>query len=293
MYFPAFGKNIDINQRLVAVRGGTMGKGLLDKAMRSFDKTWKHGFLFSELVKRDFKKKYKRTYLGMLWSVLSPLLTLLIMRIVFTSFFGNNIEHFTTYLFCGNIVFSFFSDASGQGMGALMDNADIFTKINIPKYLFLLSKIVCALINFALTFLVFLVFCVIDGVMITPLFLALIYPIFCLIVFNLGLGLILSAMFVFFRDVQYLWGVFLTLLMYLSAIFYDPFQFGDAEKYFLFNPIYVYIKYFRLVTIGLEGMPPTPPSLRYHALMLIYALVALVIGVFVYRKNNQRFLYYV
>ena len=254
---------------------------------------FEHGFLFSELVKRDFKKKYKRTYLGMLWSVLSPLLTLLIMRIVFTSFFGSHIEHFTIYLFCGNIVFSFFSDSVGQGMGALMDNADVFTKINIPKYLFLLSKIVCSLINFALTFLVFLIFCLIDGVMITPLFLTLVYPILCLILFNTGLGLILSAMYVFFRDIQYLWGVFLTLLMYLSAIFYDPSQFGAGERYFLFNPVYVYIKYFRLVTIGSAGQAPSAPSLQYHLLMLLYATVSLGVGILIYRKNNQRFLYYV
>lgn len=252
-----------------------------------------HGFLFSELVKRDFKKKYKRTYLGMLWSVLSPLLTLFIMRVIFTSFFGNGIEHFTIFLFCGNIVFSFFSDATGQGMGALMDNAEVFTKINLPKHLFLLSKITTSLINFGLTFLVFLIFCIIDGVAITPLFLTLIYPILCLILFNTGLGLILSAMFVFFRDIQYLWSVFLTLLSYLSAIFYNPAQFGEGERLFLFNPVYVYIKYFRLVTIGLDGMPPSLPSGEYHALMLFYALLALVLGVFIYRKNNHRFLYYV
>lgn len=270
-----------------------MKRVVLLKPSHIFEPLRKHGFLFSELVKRDFKKKYKRTYLGMLWSVLSPLLTLLIMRIVFTSFFGNGIEHFTTYLFCGNIVFSFFSDSVGQGMGALLDNADVFTKIKIPKYLFLLSKIVCSLINFALTFLVFLIFCIIDGVMITPLFLSLIYPILCLILFNTGLALILSAMFVFFRDIQYLWGVFLTLLMYLSAIFYDPAQFGSGEKLFLFNPVYVYIKYFRLVTIGGGGAPPSPPSGQYHGLMLAYALISLCIGILIYRKNDHRFLYYV
>ena len=250
-------------------------------------------FLFSELVKRDFKKKYKRTYLGMLWSVLSPLLTLFIMRIIFTSFFGNGIEHFTTYLFCGNIVFSFFSDATGQGMGALLENADIFTKINVPKYLFLLSKITCSLINFGLTFFVFLIFCTIDGVMLTPLFLTLIYPIFCLLIFNLGMGLILSALYLFFRDVQYLWGIFTTLLMYLSAIFYDPAQFGAGERLFLFNPVYTYIKYFRLVTIGVGGAAPSPPSVEYHLLMLVYALSAFAVGALIYSTKNHRFLYYV
>ena len=98
-------------------------------------------FLFEELVKRDFKKKYKRTVLGMAWSVLSPLLSLLVMRLVFTQFFGRSTPHYTTFLFGGNLVFEFFSDSTNQGMTSLMDNAYIFTKVNVPKYLFLFAKI--------------------------------------------------------------------------------------------------------------------------------------------------------
>ena len=132
-----------------------------------FRKFQEHKFLFSELVKRDFKKKYKRTYLGMVWSVLSPLLTLLVMSLVFKHFFASGIAHYTIYLFCGNIVFSYFSDSTNGGMGSLLANAPIFTKINVPKYLFLFSRNISSLINFGLTFIVFLVFCIIDGVPIT------------------------------------------------------------------------------------------------------------------------------
>ena len=252
-----------------------------------------HRFLFTELVKRDFKKKYNRTYLGMLWSLLSPLMTLFVMRVVFTQFFGRSMEHYTIYLFCGNIVWAYFSDATNGGMSSLMDNAGIFSKINVPKYLFLFSRNVSSLINFALTFAVFLIFCVIDGVAITPLFFALIIPILCLMIFNIGMGLILSAMFIFFRDVQYLWGVFLTLLMYLSAIFYDPAQFGGMEKLFLLNPVYVYIKYFRSVVIGVGGNIPMLPSIQYHLLAVGYAVAAFLIGFLIYRKMNHKFLYYV
>ena len=249
----------------------------------------KYKFLFSELVKRDFKKKYKRTYLGMFWSVLSPLLTLLIMRIVFSRLFGNSIAHFTTYLFCGNIVFSFFSDSTNQGMSALLGNAAIFTKVNVPKYLFLFSKITSSLINFILTFGVFLLFCAIDGVMFTPLFLSLIFPIICMVIFNMGIGLILSALFVFFRDVQYLWSVFTMLLMYMSAIFYSVDSYPlTVQRIFHFNPVFVYIKYFRITV--LEGRVP---SLALHALAVGYALFVFAIGVLVYRKYNHKFLYYV
>ena len=246
-------------------------------------------FLFSELVKRDFKKKYKRTYLGMLWSVLSPLLTLLIMRLVFSNMFAGRMAHFTTYLFCGNIVFSFFNDASTGGMSSLMGNAAIFSKINVPKYLFLFSRSISSLINFGLTFIVFLIFCIIDGVTFTPWFFCLIIPIVCLIVFNLGIGLILSALYVFFRDVQYLWSVFVMLLMYMSAIFYTVDILPELmQKLLLLNPIYVYISFFRSLVLG-ASMP------EYYIILLAvgYAVLAFAIGAFIYKKYNHKFLYYI
>ena len=254
-----------------------------------FKKLKEHEFLFSELVKRDFKKKYKNTYLGMVWSLLSPLLTLLIMSIVFSSFFGSKTPHYTIYLFCGNIIFSFFSDATSGGMGSLLGNATIFTKINVPKYLFLFSRNISSLINFGLTLAVFFIFCIFDKITFGWEFFLLIIPIVCLVIFNLGMGLILSALFVFFRDMQYLWSIFTMLLMYLSAIFYTtdilP---GYMQTLLHLNPVYVYIKYFRTVVIG-----NAVPSLTIHLLTVGYALVAFGIGALIYKKCNHKFLYYV
>lgn len=249
-----------------------------------------HGFLFSELVKRDFKKKYKNTYLGMIWSLLSPLLTLLVMSLVFKNFFGRNMEHYTIYLFCGNIVFSFFNDSTSGGMGSLLANAPIFTKINVPKYLFLFSRNISSLINFGMTLAVFFIFCIFDGITFTWAFLLLIIPVIFLVIFNLGVGLILSALYVFFRDMQYLWSVFTMLLMYMSAIFYQVTEsaFGVFRHAFLANPVYVYITYFR--TVVLEG---AVPSLELHALAIGYALIAFGIGALIYKKCNHKFLYYV
>lgn len=246
-------------------------------------------FLFSELVKRDFKQKYKRTVLGMGWSILSPLLTLLVMSLVFTQFFGRNTPHYTIYLFCGNLVFSYYREATTGGMGSLMSNSGIFSKVNVPKYMFLLSKNVSSLINFGLTLCVFFLFAVLDRVTIGIHFLALLYPIGCLILFNIGVGLILSALFVFFRDITYLYDVFTMLLMYLSAIFYkiDSFS-ATAQRLFLCNPVYCYIKYFRVVV--LEG---NIPSVSYHLLCAFYALAAVTIGGIIYKKCNHSFLYYV
>lgn len=249
----------------------------------------KNRFLFEELVKRDFKKKYKRTVLGMAWSVLSPLCMLLIMRLVFTNFFGRTMEHYTTYLFCGNLIFSFFNESTGQGMTALYNNAAVFSKINVPKYLFLLSKNVQCLINFALTISVFFLFCILDGITFTWKFIMLLYPVCLLVCFNIGLGMILSALYIFFRDMQYLWSIFTQLLMYMSAIFYSVDSYPEnVRKAFFLNPVYLFIRYFRKIVI--EG---TIPSWQFHVLLLFDTLLSLGIGCIIYRKYNYRFVYYV
>lgn len=248
-----------------------------------------YAFLFEELVKRDFKKKYKRTILGMGWSLLSPLLTLLVMRLVFTQFFGRNMEHYTTYLFCGNLIFAYFSESTSQGMQSLMGNASIFTKVNVPKYLFLFSKNVQTILNFFITLIVFFLFCILDGITFTWKFIFLLYPIGMLLIFNIGMGLILSAMFVFFRDIQYLWSIFTQLLMYMSAIFYTIDHYAVwQQRCFLLNPIFCFIQYFRSVV--LDGVIP---SLWFHGYIALYAGLIFVIGYRMYKKYNTKFLYYV
>ena len=204
-----------------------------------------YGFMFTELVKRDFKTKYKNTYL---------------------------------------------QDSTSGGMGSLVANAQIFTKIRVPKFLFLVSRNVSSLINFWLTFLVFFVFILIDGVSLTWAFLGVFIPIILLALFNLGMGLILSALFVFFRDMQYLWGIFTMLIMYVSATFYTVSRelFGWLYYVFYLNPVYVYITYLR--TIVLDG---TLPSLEINVLAIAYAALALAVGSIIYKKCNHKFLYYV
>ena len=249
----------------------------------------KHQFLFEELVKRDFKKKYKRTVLGMAWSLLSPLLTLLVMRLVFTRFFGATMEHYTTYLFCGNLIFACFSESTALGMTSLLENADIFSKVNVPKYLFLLSKNIQGLINFGLTLCVFFLFCVLDDITFTWKLILLLYPACCLILFNIGVGLILSALFMFFRDIQYLWSVFTQLLMYMSAVFYTIDQYSyTVQCLFLLNPVYLFIRYFRKIVID-----ATIPTMWFHLLMLVDVVIVLALGCWVYKKYNHKFLYYI
>jgi ABC-2 type transport system permease protein len=249
----------------------------------------KYRFLFKELVKRDFKKKYKRTTLGILWSMLLPLLQLLIMNWVFKGFFGRTTPNYTIYLFSGTLLFSYFREATENGMSALESNASIFSKVNVPKYMFLLSKSVSALINFGLTLVIYFLFVAADGIPFTWKFFLLAYPVLCLVVFALGLGMILSALHVFFKDIKYLWSVAMVLLNYLSATFYTLDAFTPAQqRMFLFNPIFDYVSYFRAIVIG--GQVPNP---LLHVLCLSYALLALGIGCLMYYKYNYKFLYYI
>ena len=249
----------------------------------------KYSFLFGELVHRDFTKKYKRTFFGMTWSIISPLINLLIMWFVFGNILGNNVNHFVIYLFSGQLVFAFFSEATSMGMTSLVNNSSIFAKVNIPKYLFLFSQNVTSLINFCLTMIVYFIFVAVEGIPFTWTFLALLFPIVFLIIFNLGIGLILSALFVFFRDMQYLWGIISQLIMWLSAIFYTLDMFDPAvQEAFFFNPIYLFIYYFR--SIVLDG---TVPTVDIHIRIIIASLLAFGIGSWMYKHYNTEFLYYI
>jgi len=248
----------------------------------------KNAFLFEELVSRDFKQKYKRTVLGMFWSILSPLLNLAVINLVMYRFFGRDTPHYTIYLFCGTLVMSYYRESTIGGMNSLMANREIISKINIPKYMFLLSKNVSSLINFSLNICVFFVFCLFDKIDFGWHFFMLIFAVLCLVLFNIGVGLELSAMFVFFRDIRYIYDIFLVLLNYVSAIFYriDVYP-KNIQNIFLLNPVYVYIRYFRSIVI--DGVVPSFP---YHLLCLFYALCSAALGSWFYKKYNHRFLYY-
>ena len=252
-------------------------------------KVKKYQFLFEELVKRDFKKKYKGTILGVLWSLLAPLLNVLVLALVFTAVFKRDQAHFIIYIFSGTLVMSFYTECTQGCMRALIANSAIFTKINVPKYLFMVSKTIQAFINFSLTLILFFVFCAIDKIQFGLHMLTLIFPVCTLLVFNFGVGMILSALYVFFKDVEYLYGVFLTLLNYVSAIFYPITIIPEKFRWlFLLNPVYDYINYFRVVVI--DG---AIPSINHHVLCFGYAVLFLAIGCVVYKKCDHEFLYYV
>lgn len=261
----------------------------IKSALKGFGERYsRHRFLFEELVKRDFKHKYQQMALGMGWSILNPLLQLLVLRLVFTQLFGRGRAFYSTYMFVGVLIFTFFSESTKSGMRSLVKNKGIINKVFVPKYLFLLSQNVSAVINFLLTLVVFLGLAAFEGIPFSPRFLLLFYPIVSIIMLSLGVGMILSIMFVYFRDIEYLYGIFMMLLRYLSAIFYytDSFSAG-VRNLFMLNPLYDTIAYIRVVVI--DGQIP---SIGLHAVLVAYPAVVLMIGGYLYIKKNQEFLYH-
>ncbi|MGN0611666.1 MAG: ABC transporter permease [Ruminiclostridium sp.] len=252
------------------------------------DKVKQNRFLFEELTKRDFKKKYKRAALGILWSVISPFLTFLIQFFVFGYIFKRLDSGFVVYVLSGTLMFTFFNNATTAGMFSMYSNGAILSKVKVPKSLFVLSSNSAAIFNFMLTLVVYFGFMIACGVSFGPHLLLMIFPIFCMIIFNIGVSYILSALFVFFKDIQYLYQIFTTLLSYISAIFYEIKAFPEnLHILFYMNPIYQYISYMRELV-----MQSSVPSFAHHIVCLAFSFGMLGIGLLVHKKTEQKFVYY-
>ncbi len=256
----------------------------------------RYRFLLFNLVSRDFKLKYRRSALGVMWSVLNPLLMCLVMWAVFSSIFdfrAAGIENFTLYILTGQLMWNFFAEATNASMSSVLSNAPLLRKVYIPKYIFPLEKVCFALINTATSFIALFIVMIFTGATLHPTFLLVLYPIFTMFIFCLGVGLVLSSLSVFFRDIIHLWGVFCTALMYFSAIFYDPFSMQGSgisivQTFIRFNPIYWYISAFRNPV--LYGMNLTQ---NMYVVCGSLAVVMLFFGLAVFKKQQDKFVLYV
>lgn len=245
-------------------------------------------FLFEELTKRDFKNKYKRTMLGMLWSVISPFMTFLVLYFVFGYIFSRHDNQYVIYLLSGTLIFNFFTNATTAGMFSMYSNGEILSKVNVPKSLFVFSSNSAATFNFLLTLIIYFIFMIFCNVSFGLHLVLMVFPIICLVIFNIGMSYVLSALFVFFRDMQYLYQIFTTLLMYMSAVFYYTDSFPDDLQFvFAINPVYHYIAYLRQLVID-----ASVPDLMTHLICLAFAFGMLAVGYYVHRKTEQKFVYY-
>lgn len=244
-------------------------------------------FILISLVSKDFKLKYRRSILGVAWSVLNPLLMMIVLSAVFSVVFrGGDVEPFPVYLILGQTLFSFMSDATSGAMGSIVGSASLIKKIRISKMLFPLEKVVFALVNFAISLIAVVLVMVFFrvGPTVNLLFIPLL--LFYLFMFNLGLGLLLSALSVFFRDIMHLWGVILTAWTYATPLFYSasilpPWMLTVMK----FNPMYYYVNYFR--EISMWGVTP---GLKENLICLGSAILVLVIGILVFRTQQKKFI---
>jgi ABC-2 type transport system permease protein len=251
----------------------------------------KYSFLLQQLISRDFKVKYKRSVLGIVWSLLYPLLMMTVMALVFSNIFKFNVPgvNYLVYLMTGLTFFNYFSEASNLAMSSVVANFSLINKIYIPKYIFPLSKVLFVGINLLITLIPLYGIIIITGETITIAHLLLPFVLICLMIFTLGIGLILATISVFFRDMFYIYGIVITLWTYLTPIMYDIKMINPSyQQIFKINPLYQFINFAR--TIILENRIPQP---IYFVYCLIAAFVPLLIGTIVFRKNQDKFIYYV
>lgn len=248
----------------------------------------KYKVLLKELVGRDFKLKYRRSVLGYAWSLLNPLFTMLVMTAVFSNMFRYSIDNYAIYFLLGQVIWAFYSEATNAAMTSVFTNAELIKKVYVPRYVFPLSKTCFSFVNFICSL----------GAVIIVMFLQKAWPTETIILLPLlflyafliafGMGMILSVVAVYFRDIMHLYGVLLTAQMYLTPIFY-PVDMLPKEIMGIVqcNPVYHLVTYFR--NIALYGVWPT---LQENMICLAFGVVLSVIGLLVFKKHQKNFILY-
>lgn len=248
----------------------------------------KYRFLIRQLVSRDFKTKYKRSVLGVFWSFLNPLLTMVVLYTVFSNMFRFDVPHYPAYLIIGITFFNFFTESTNMALGSIIGNANLITKVYVPKYIYPLTRVMSSLVNLLISLIPLLLVTLFSGIVPTKAYLLVPFSLVCISVFCLGVGLLLSAAMVFFRDIQFLWGVLSMIWMYLTPIFYPVSILPEQIAWVLkVNPLYYYITFAR--TCLIDGISPEPIVYVQCALV---ALITLLLGTLVFRKTQDRFVLY-
>lgn len=251
---------------------------------------WQYRGLIKQLVKKDLKLKYRRSFLGYLWSILNPLMIMGVMAIVFTHMFRFDIDNYPVYLLCGQMLFNFMNLSTTNAMHSITGNASLLKKVYVPKYVFPFSKVTSGMIDvlFSLGALAIVMLC--TGMRFSLYNLLSFFPFLELYVFCIGMGMALGALNVFFRDIQYIYSAFITAWMYATPIFYPVDQLSGPLQWIIkhLNPMYFYIAqlrdnicYGRFSGWGivLEGV--------------VAAVLMLFIGMAIFWKTQDDFILYI
>ncbi len=245
-------------------------------------------YLLAELVKKGIKLKYRRSYLGIIWTLIEPLLTMIVLTIVFGTLLGRGDRTFPVYVLSGRLLYSMFSTSTKTAMRAIRSNAGMIKKVYVPKYLYPLSGVLYNYVMFLLSLVVLLAVSVALGVHPNVYTFQAVVPLVTIFLLSLGVGMILATFSVFFRDLEYLWDVALMLIMYTSAIFYFPEKLLQSGYGFIlrYNPLFCVIQSFRA---AIYGQPMDMGNVVYA---LGFSLVALAAGFWAfYQKQDQYVLY--
>lgn len=246
-----------------------------------------YGFLMKQLISRDFKTKYKKSVLGVLWSFISPLLMMTIQYIVFSTIFTNNIKCYPVYLLSGYTIFNFFSEAVNLGIESIVGNASLITKVYVPKYVYPFTRVCSSAINLFISMILLIVMCIIMRIPFTKALLLIWIPILCIFVFSLGIAMLLSSLMVFFRDIKFLWGALSLVWMYATPIFYPTDIIPEKFDFILkLNPITCILQAFRTILIDGQGVETS-----VIALSVVYSLLALAVGMLVFKKTQDKFIF--
>lgn len=237
-------------------------------------------FVIKELTGRELKRKYARSYLGVVWSILNPLLSMAVISFLFSYMFRRSIENFPVFYLIGSTVWTLFKVATDSSMTALVDNKQLLLRAKLPKYTFVLSRINTALVNFVYSVITMSVIMLFFRIEITWKIILFIPVIVLVLMFSIGIGLILSIIYVFFADVKYLYEILLVLWMYMSAIFYPVSRLPDyAQNVLHYNPVFLAIDISRSV-LQYGQLPPAEEWIR----LLIFAMISFGCGILVFKK---------
>lgn len=245
--------------------------------------------LLRELVSRDIKVRYRHSVLGVIWTVLNPLLMMVVISFVFSTLFKQSIPNFPIYYLSGSVLFSFFSESTTNGLHAIIVNAPLIKKVYIPQYMFPLSNVLSALVNLGFSLAAMLLMMIFTGAPFFPTLLLIPIPVFYTFIFSVGFALLLSALTVFFRDIAHFYGVLILAWTYATPIFYPESILPEtALKLERFNPLYHLISFMRRLV--LEGRFP---GWKENLCCFLIGLGTLALGLLVFRKKQDKFVLYV
>ena len=248
----------------------------------------KYHFLLFQLVKKDIKLKYRNSYLGVFWTMLEPLLTMIVLVLVFSKM-GNQTKDFPVYILTGRLLYTFFSNTTRTALRSVRSNANMIKKVYVPKYMYPFASAISGYIMFLISLIVLAFVAIARGVKPTWHLIEAIFPLLIVFIMTLGAGLLLSAVAVFFRDMEYLWGVALMLLMYACAIFYRVEDIASEKNIWLFrlNPLYAVIENFRDAVFG------NPMNVSAMLYSLVFSCVLLVVGIVAFYKKQDYFILHI